>query len=321
MMKRKQLYFERKGQAMRTAQLRYFVTIAQLENLSQAAELLHISQSSLSKNLSSLESELGIPLFQRSGRRLILNPAGARLLEYSSMVLRELDYALDDMRLLSSGNAARIRIGAAGMSDDFTRCLAAFRKIHPGTEFEITGGIEGVEHLDINSFDMLIYPQGLRYKKYTGYPLYQERYALAAAAGHPLAKSPFLRVRALEGQDVVFMRSGHAAEEYPYQICSAMAIRFGSVCFADSREFHRQMIADGLCVGFVPDGCASFYRGGGDLRLVPIQDKRFSRQMMVCFRREKTLSPFAIDFRDFVLDYFSVNTQDQAGKDSSRRGV
>ena len=299
---------------MRLAQLRYFVTIAQLENVSQAAELLHLSQSSLSKNLATLEAELGMPLFFRNGRRLTLNPAGARLLEYSNMVLRELDYVMDDMRLLSTGAEARIKIGAAGLSGELTQCLAAFRQIHPEAEFEISGGIEGMEHLDINAFDMLIYPAGLKYKKFSGYPLYEERYFLAVSARNGLAKSPSLRPKALEGQDVVFLRSGHAAEEYPFQICSALALRFRSVSYADSREFHRQMIADGLCAGFVPAGCAAFYRGEGEIRLIPIQDQRFSRQMMVCFRREKTLSPFVREFRDFVLDYFSVEAKAGAVK-------
>ena len=51
---------------MRIAQLRCFSTIAQLENVSQAAEHLHLSQSSLSKNLATLEEELGAPLFERN---------------------------------------------------------------------------------------------------------------------------------------------------------------------------------------------------------------------------------------------------------------
>ncbi len=288
-------------------QLRYFVTIARLENISQAAELLHLSQSSLSKSLASLEEELGLPLFHRNGRRLTLNPAGERLLEFSTMALRELDYAVDDMRLLSAGAETRIRIGAAGMSDSLAECLAAFREISPGAEFELTGSIERTERLDINEFDMLIYPAERKYGKLTGYPLYEERYLLAAAARHPLAAKPALRPKALDGQDVVFLRGGHAAEEYPFQICGALALRFRSVSFTDSREFQRQMIADGLCVGFAPASCAAFYRGGGDIRLIPIQDKRFSRQMMVCFRKEKTLSPYVRGFRDFVLDYFSVD--------------
>ncbi len=292
---------------MRMTQLRYFTTIARLENVSQAAELLHLSQSSLSKSLASLEEELGMPLFYRSGRKLTLNPAGERLLEFSAMALRELDYAVDDMRLLSTGAETRIRIGAAGMSERLSECLAAFRQLSPGAEFELTGNIERRERLDINEFDMLIYPAGLKYEKFTGYPLYEERYLLAAAARHPLAAKPSLRPRALDGQDVVFLRGGHAAEEYPFQICGALALRFRSVSYADSREFHRQMIADGLCVGFAPASCTAFYRGEGEVRLIPIQDKRFSRQMMVCFRREKTLSPYVKKFRDFVLGYFAVD--------------
>ena len=102
---------------MRIAQLRCFSTIAQLENVSQAAEHLHLSQSSLSKNLATLEEELGAPLFERKGRRLILNPAGARMLEFSNMVLRELGYAMDDIRMLSTGAEARLKIGIAGYCD------------------------------------------------------------------------------------------------------------------------------------------------------------------------------------------------------------
>ncbi|MCI9562843.1 MAG: LysR family transcriptional regulator [Oscillospiraceae bacterium] len=63
------------GRGLHTAQLRYFTTIAQPENVSQAAQLLHLSQSSLSKNLAKLAAELRTPLFDHSGKRLTLNPA------------------------------------------------------------------------------------------------------------------------------------------------------------------------------------------------------------------------------------------------------
>ncbi len=291
---------------MQIAQLRYFATIAQLENMSQAAELLHMSQSSLSKNLSKLESEVGMPLFTRGGRKLKLNAAGARLLEYSTLALRELDYALDDMRLLSTGADARIKIGAAGAGDRLADCLAAFHREHPEAEFDVSGGIEGLEQPDINDFDMLIYPAGGKYKKFNGFPLYVERYLLAVSRTHPLARSASAQARALEGERVVFLREGRTFVEYPFQICGALALRFGGTCYADTREIHRQLIASGVCVGFVPESGAAFYRGDRELRLIPLQDHRFSRQMMVCFRREKHLSPLARTFRDFAMDYFGL---------------
>lgn len=291
---------------MTIAQLRYFTTIAQLENISQAAQLLHLSQSSLSKNLAKLEAEAGTPLFDRRGKKLTLNAAGARLLEYSTLALRELEYALDDMRLLSTGADCRVKIGTAGSSSRLADCIAAFHRAHPEAEFDLNGGIEGIEHLDINDFDALIYPAGGRYEKFTGFPLWEERYFLAVPAEHPLAACAVMKLQALEGQNLVFLRDGRAFVEHPFRICGALAVRFGSQCYVDSRELHRELIASGVCVGFVPEGCAALYRADPALRLIPIQDRRFARQMMICFRREKHLSGLARAFRDFAQNYFGL---------------
>ena len=294
---------------MRISQLRYFATIAQLENLSQAAEHLHVSQSSLSKNLALLEDEAGASLFTRNGRKLTLNAAGARMQEFALMVLQELEYAKDDIRLLSTGAEVRLRIGTAGGTDRLSECIAAFRREHPETEFEISGNIEGEEHLDINEYDMLIYPDGRGYEKYTGYPLYEEHYLLAVPAGNPLAKLPFVRLRALSGQDLIFLRSGRNRVEYPFQVCGALALSFSSQNFADSRELHRQLIAEGMGVGFVPSGSAAFYQHEVGIRLVPVQEGKLTRKMKVCFRREKYLSEMAKQFKEFVLEFFQVRDE------------
>lgn len=291
---------------MYIAQLRYFTTIAQLENISQAAQLLHLSQSSLSKNLAKLEAEVGTPLFDRSGKRLTLNAAGARLLEYSTLALRELEYALDDMRLLSTGADSRVKIGTAGASDRLAGCIAAFHRDHPEAEFDLNSGIEGIEHLDINDFDMLLYPAGGKYDKFTGFPIYEDRCYLAVSRLHPLADCGCVSAKALDGQDMVFLRDGKVFVEHSFRVCSALAVRFRSQCYVDTRELHRQLIASGMCVGFVPESGADLYRGEPALRLIPIQDQRFTRQMMICFRREKHLSGLARTFRDFVLEYFGL---------------
>ena len=230
------------------------------------------------------------------------------MLEFSNMVLRELGYAMDDIRMLSTGAESRLKIGTAGYCDRLTECLASFREERPETEFVLTGEIEDMERLDINEYDMLIYPDSWEYQKFKGYPLYEEHYALAVPAGHPLARSPFVRPKSLEDLDMVFLRDGRKYVEFPFQICGALALSFHTQCFADSREIHLQMISKGLCAGFVPMSCASFYQGDPSIRLIPIRDLRFTRQMMVCFRREKYLSERAKAFRDHVLAFFRVKT-------------
>ncbi|MGE4277067.1 MAG: LysR family transcriptional regulator [Lawsonibacter sp.] len=292
---------------MDISQLRYFATVAQLENMSRAAKLLHLSQPSLSKNIAKLEAELGMPLFDRRGKKIALNAQGARFLECSNMILRELELAMDDMNLRATGSDFKIKIGIAGTSAQMVACMAAFRQQQPGVEFELNCNIEYQDHIDINDFDVMVYPTGIKYEKFTGYFLHDERYYLAVGSEHPLAHNVSILPKDLDGQNFVFLRSGKSYMEYPFRICTALAVHFGSQCHVDARELHQQMIGAGIAIGFVPEDAAALYQNDRSIRLIPIQDQRFSRTMMICFRREKHLSALAKSFRDFAIEFFHLN--------------
>ena len=305
-------------------QLRCFTAVARLENVSQAAEGLHMTQSSLSKSIAKLEEELGTPLFTRRGKKLTLNAAGLRLLEYGDRALRELEKTRDDLRFLATGTGTRIRIGTAWTGYSLLECIARFRETHPEASFDLDSAIERQECADINDYDMLIYPAGQKYQKYKGVFLCDEGYSLALRRNHPLAAARTLQPAELAGLSMVFLRTGSGGAEYPCQLCDTMLLRFPGSCYVDSRHLHRQIIASGLCAGFVPDGAADFYLEHPAIRLVPVRDRRFSRRMLVCFRREKHLSPLALEFRDFAAAFFGLETggthSDRKVEDSADAG-
>lgn len=91
-------------------QLLYFQKVATLENYHQAAEALYVSQPSLSRSMASLEAELGITLFQKEGRGVILTKAGRLFLEHANKIIADCDVAVDKMQELSS-NGGKIDIG------------------------------------------------------------------------------------------------------------------------------------------------------------------------------------------------------------------
>lgn len=91
-------------------QLRYFQTIARLQHYRQAAEILNISQPSLSRSMASLEDELGLLLFEKEGRGVILTKYGRMFLEYVNRILDEYDSAIYKMKSLSN-YGGRIDIG------------------------------------------------------------------------------------------------------------------------------------------------------------------------------------------------------------------
>ena len=196
-------------------QMRYFVTAAQLQNLSKAAEALHISQPSLSRSIARLEEELGTPLFCRQGKRVVLNEPGSRLLSSAQVILRELDGALVQLRTCAGGAGARLCVGLCGPDEPVGACLAAFSASHPQITLDLDCSIEEKEPLDINQYDMLLCPDTGDYRRFRGIVLREERYLLALPAAHPLAQRAGVLPKELAGQPFVFLRRGRRAWRTP----------------------------------------------------------------------------------------------------------
>ena len=95
---------------MELAQLRYFVTVAQLGNMSKAAETMFVSQPNLSTSFSRLEDEVGVPLFERRRGKITLNQNGERFLVHVKAALDSLDQGIQEVRNRNVGRVAPLSI-------------------------------------------------------------------------------------------------------------------------------------------------------------------------------------------------------------------
>ena len=285
---------------MTIAQLRYFSIAAQMENLSAAANALYITQSSLSKNIASLEKELGVQLFDRKGKTLRLNEAGDYFRESCQKILAEYDESVERLRQYDMKNDTRIRIGVEGEPGPLLSWMADFREMHPEAVFDIDSSLAGNDRPDISEYDVMIYPDSRKYRKFKGYALYTEEYYLAVPDGDPLVGREAVSNKYLSGRDMVFLRDGSGNYEYPLEICRALMIETGSINIVDSEPLKRKMIAEGMCCGFVSAENAELYRNDRKIWLLPLVSRRFARQIHICFKRKKHLSELAEEFCRFV---------------------
>lgn len=120
---------------MELQQLKYFLVLAKSENVTKAAASLHIAQPALSQSIKRLETELGVQLFQRTGRRLHLNEAGRFFEEKVAPLMQTLDALPRQVQDISGMVKRTVRVSALSASQLSTEIIIAYRELHPEVNF------------------------------------------------------------------------------------------------------------------------------------------------------------------------------------------
>lgn len=150
--------------------LRSFIKLAEIKNFSELAQMLNISQSTLSHRISQIEDEIGgITLIDRSTRKFVLTTAGERFLEYAIKIVDTYDDCLEEVQFLGKMEKEQIDISASTHpgSHILPKSIAQFKANHPNVEFHITinNSKESIEHLKRNEADFAGIGSFMNYKK------------------------------------------------------------------------------------------------------------------------------------------------------------
>ena len=290
---------------MELGQIKYFILVAQLQNMSRAAQSLGIAQPTLSRSITNLEKELGTQLFDRSGKKLTLNERGKKFLDSAQSAVEELERAVSAAKERLADST--INVGLFCMSEKLVRCLGAFTHEHPEVTLNINYLSGTTAHIDTNEFDILLYPQdSLRYK---GKYAYSEKYVLAVHKNSPLAAGESIGISDLAEQRFIFVEHGAKGFDSIYHLYRSRTGEVGRQSFCNSIELQRLMISSGQGIGLVPEGALDPYRADKNIALLTIAGEGLEREVFVGFKREKHLSDYGRLAMAFISDWFNLGKQ------------
>jgi LysR family transcriptional regulator for metE and metH len=171
--------------------LRLVRAVAEQGGLTRAGQFLHLSQSALSHQLHDLETALGVRLFERAGRRMVLTHAGTRLLDHSRRALEIVEGAEAEARLLASGAEGVLRISTQCYTcyNWLPRVLGPFRKRFPGVEVRIDAKATDnpITALLGGAIDLGLVFDGQRDPRIRLVRLFEDENIVVMAPNHPLA--------------------------------------------------------------------------------------------------------------------------------------
>ena len=191
--------------------LKYFLAVAQEENVTKASEVLHTSQPNLSRQISQLEETVGKKLFERRNRKVVLTDEGMFLRKRAKEIIELAERTEADLISYNEELSGVVRIGAAEthamrrLSD----VMLALRENHPQIQYDIFSGstIEVTEQLNkgLLDFGVLVAPVDLSKYDYIKLPV-NDIFGLIMRKDNPLSNNASITPADLEGQPVLCAR-------------------------------------------------------------------------------------------------------------------
>jgi LysR family cyn operon transcriptional activator len=285
---------------MELRHLRYFVALAEQLSFTNAAEKVHVTQSTLSHQIKQLEDELGCRLFDRVGKRIVMTDTGEAFLERVQNALREVDEGVWTIRKTTDVLSGEVRIGATHTFNQriIPRCMSLFLEKHPSvkvTVSELSGddigkGLQSGE-LDLGVAYRQENMESLRFE-----PLYNEEMVLAVGESHPFARRRFVRMVELHMQKVVLLPkafSTRAMLDECFRVANAEPI---VVAEMNSIAPMVELVSSTPVAAIVSEHAIR----REDVRIVPLESPTPVRTPGLLWKRDKQRSPIATHFAAII---------------------
>ncbi len=298
---------------MELRHLRYFEAVARHSHVTRAAEELHIAQPALSKQISQLEQELDVALFDRVGRNVRLTEAGEALLPHVRAVLAQVEAARVEMAERVGLRRGRAAIGTPPTvgTQLLPQALAAFNAQYPGIEFRLhEAGVQTLlDLLEAGLADMAIVTLPVDDTALTVADLFSEELVLVAAPVHRLAQQSSVNMAELSSEAWVLSPKNYELREMTLHACQQAGFMPRVVLDGGEMDTLMHLVSAGVGITLVPRLAV---HPGSDLAMLHVSDQQLHRSLGLVWRSERVASPAARALREFLVEHLRLEYNEQA---------
>jgi len=293
---------------MELRQLEYFCTVSSLKNFTKAAQLLHVSQPSVTKTIQSLEAELKLSLIDRSQKQFFLTEAGQVFLIHAQKILQDVKAAQISMERFQEVGAGVIRFGVPPMVESylFPNLFLKFQAANPKILIDLQECSDSLtvhEKLENGALDF-----GIVYLKAgetleNSLKILDDEFYICMPINHKLAASEKISFQSLRGEKFILQPAGTFQNYSTIQRAASAGFSPNILLSTSQLKAIKELVSNGAAVALLP-------------RFVITQEKNFKAlpinppitfTLALTWSKVKELSPLCLRFLKFVDGLFRTD--------------
>lgn len=295
---------------MERSQLLYVVEVAKCGNITKAAEVLHLSQPSLSNQIINLEKELGISLFERTRKRVILTEAGEAFVMQATIVLNDLDLLRQNMEDYSLQKLGRLRLGMLSVMVPlgFPELIQAFSKLYPSIEISIleSGSFELVNSTKKSEIDvaLVIIPDINEVEDLYRIKIMESRLMAAINVNNVLTQNDSINLEMLGDQKLIMTTGNFNLQRLIQSRFVTMEVPYNISAVCNQVETCLALVDKGFGISFCSEDIVDYYKFP-NVRYIPMESMP-TRKIYMVYKKPLEYHPNLKSFVDFASKYYEI---------------
>ncbi len=288
-------------------QLEIFLTVAETQHVTKASQQLHLTQSAVSMAISELENQIGTPLFDRLGRRLLLNDRGRLLLPHATQVIRKVKHMEMIMTESDGSLAGELNVTASTTTGNYLLpyLLGAFVDRHPNISPNLQIGNTGQVQASLLSGDCDVgFIEGhAHHKEIEVLPWLDDELVVIASPRDPLSQIGELKKSDLEKAEWIVREKGSGTEEIFESEISRQVTRFNILMRLGDIEAIKKAVESGLGIGCLSSLCVGREIEQGWLVRLRVPFLNLRRKLLIVLHKRKNRTSLLKEFLVFCEEW------------------